>query len=173
MTVASVAGELLLGWLAADLATAIFHWWEDRFGREDWPVIGPWIIAPNRLHHAEPLAFTAGDFLDRNRASIGAALIVGAAMAALLGPSIWLAALLVGVSVTNEVHRFAHQPSASPTWLRMLQQTGVVQSPKAHAAHHRPPFDRNYCVLTDWLNPLLEQVRFWPRLERLCGRAAA
>lgn len=172
MNLASVFGELVLGWLAADLVTGTFHWWEDRFGSEDWPVIGPWIIAPNRLHHVEPLAFTKKGFWGRNRASVATALIAGGLLATLFGPSVWLGALMVGGSAANEVHRYAHQPSAAPTWFRMLQQTGLLQSPKAHAAHHRPPFERNYCVLTDWLNPPLEMLRFWTRLERLAGRAA-
>jgi hypothetical protein len=55
----SVIGQLLVGWLLADLLSGIFHWWEDQFGKESWPVIGPWLIAPNRLHHAEPLGVPA------------------------------------------------------------------------------------------------------------------
>lgn len=172
MSVATVVGELLLGWLLADLVTGAFHWWEDRFGREDWPIVGSWIIAPNRLHHADPLAFTLHGFWARN----GAALITATAAAALLtliaGPAVWIAALATGGALSNEVHRYAHQPSRAPTWIRILQEIGLAQSPKVHAVHHRPPQDQNYCVLTDWLNPPLEAIGFWSRLERLFGRAA-
>jgi hypothetical protein len=42
----SIVGQLLLGWLLADFLTGVFHWWEDRLGKESWPVIGHLIIKP-------------------------------------------------------------------------------------------------------------------------------
>lgn len=170
MSIAALVGEALLGWLLADFVTGVFHWWEDRFGSEDWPIIGPWVIAPNRLHHSDPLAFTAHGFMVRNGAAIVAAALAIVALAVFFGPSMWLATLGLGGALANEVHRFAHQPSAAPPWLRVVQQTGLFQSPKAHAAHHRPPQDVNFCVLTDWLNPPLEALGVWRRAERLFGR---
>jgi hypothetical protein len=166
----AIFGQVILGWLLADFLTGSFHWWEDRFGAETWPVIGPWIIAPNRLHHSVPLAFTEHGFVARNGASIAAAAAAGAAWTLLLGPSVLMAATLTGSALANEVHYYAHKPSAAGPILSVLQQTGLMQSPKVHASHHRPPNDTNYCVLTDWLNPTLEAVRLWPRLERLLGR---
>lgn len=168
----TIVGQALLGWLLADLVTGAFHWWEDRFGREDWPLIGPWLIAPNRLHHAAPLAFAQHGFWPRNAASIVAALVVGFAWLLLTGPSVLMAAALAGGALANEVHYFAHRPSAAGPVLRVLQQTGLVQSPKGHAAHHRPPHQVNYCVLTDWLNPALEAVGLWSRLERAFRRGS-
>jgi hypothetical protein len=67
--------------------------------------------------------------------------------------------LAIGGALANEVHRYAHQPSAAPGWVRVLQEIGLCQSPKEHSAHHRPPHDANFCILTDWLNPLLEAIR--------------
>lgn len=160
MNLAAIIGELLSGWLLADLVTAAFHWWEDTHQHlVNWPIIGPYIIAPNILHHENPLAFTERTFLYRNGASIVAAALIGAALVALFGPSPWMLSLVVGGALSNEVHRYAHQPSAAPAWYSTLQQVGIVQSAKEHAAHHRPPFDRNYCILTDWLNPFIQAVR--------------
>ena len=158
-----IVGQLLLGWLLADLLTGAFHWWEDEFGNEDWPLIGKWLIAPNRLHHVEPLAFSEHGFWGRNRASIIAASIFGAAWLSLVGPSAFIAAFIVGAALANEVHFLAHSPSNAGPVVRVLQQTGLFQSPKAHALHHRPPFNVNYCVLTDWLNPTLEALGVWRR----------
>jgi hypothetical protein len=172
VTFSALIGQLLLGWLAADLVTGAFHWWEDKFGSESWPIVGPWIIRPNRLHHRAPLAFTKHGFWGRNRASIIAALIAGALLGFLFGPQPWILALAIGGGLSNEIHRFAHQPSSATVWLGVLQQIGVIQSPREHARHHRPPHDANFCILTDWLNPLLEAVGFWTRLEGLFGRTA-
>jgi hypothetical protein len=156
---ASTVGELLLGWLAADLVTGAFHWWEERLGNENWPIIGPWLIAPNRLHHVDPLAFTRHGFMTRNGAQLLLVGFLGAILLLAFGPSPFLAALIIGSAVSNEVHRYAHQPALAPAWIRVFQQTGLLQSPKGHAGHHRPPWDANFCVLTDWLNPIIEAVR--------------
>lgn len=173
VSAAELIGQLLLGWLLADLLTGAFHWWEDRFGREDWPLLGRWLIAPNRLHHLEPLAFAQGGFLDRNGASIIAAAAVAVVWILAWGLSPFLVAAVVGGALANEVHYLAHRPSISGPVLRVLQQTGLLQSPKAHALHHRPPHDVHYCVLTDWLNPALEALDVWNRAERLLGRRKA
>lgn len=169
---AAIIGQLFLGWLLADLATGIFHWWEDRFGRVEWPVIGQWLIVPNRLHHTDPLAFTRHGFWHRNCASIVAAAVLATLLALLFGPAPWVIAVAFGGALSNEVHHYAHQPSRAPRWLRVLQQTGAIQSPREHGRHHRRPHETNYCVLTDWLNPLLEAANVWPRLEKLVGRRA-
>ena len=160
-----IVGQLLLGWLLADFLTGTFHWWEDEFGNEEWPLIGPWLITPNRLHHVDPLAFAANGFWGRNCESIAIAILVGIGWA-WVAPSFFMAAFLVGAALANEVHFLAHSPKNAGPIARVLQQTGVFQSPKVHAAHHRPPFAHNYCVLTDWLNPALEAVGFWRRVER-------
>jgi hypothetical protein len=172
VTLAAIIGQLLLGWLLADLVTGTFHWWEDNFGSESWPIVGPWIIRPNRLHHLAPLAFTRHGFLDRNGASIVTAAIAAAALVFFFGPAPWILALAIGGGLANEVHRYAHEPSSAPAWLAVLQQVGLVQSPRDHARHHRPPHDANFCVLTDWLNPLLEATGFWRHLGNLTGRSA-
>lgn len=162
----SIVGEILLGWLLADLLGGLFHWWEDRIGTVDLPVVGSWIIKPNRDHHADPLLFCRGtSFRDRNQALIVFAVAVAAAWSLLFGPSVMLAACAVGGAITNEVHAWAHKPAAAPSWVRVLQETGVIQSPKHHAGHHRPPNAVRYCILTDWLNPILDRLRVWARLE--------
>jgi ubiquitin-conjugating enzyme E2 variant len=88
------------------------------------------------------------------------------------GPSLfWLAASAGGL-MSYEVHRWAHAPRLAPRWAVVLQEIGLFQSPKDHAAHHRPPQDRAYCILTAWLNPVLDAAGVWRRLERLTGRSA-
>lgn len=158
-------GQLVIGWLTADFVGGVFHWWEDRCATLDMPIIGPWLVAPNRLHHAEPLAFLSASFLDRNLALIVGATIVGIAWTALFGWSPALGAAMVGGALANEIHTWSHSPSSAPRWVRIAQEIGLLKSPKHHAGHHRPPQDRRYCPVTDWLNPALDAVRLWERLE--------
>lgn len=163
---ASIVGQLILGWLIADFLGGLFHWWEDRVGTVDLPFVGSWIIRPNRDHHADPLLFCRGTtFFDRNLALIVTSAVIGGAWIALFGLSVGIVATVIGGALTNEVHAWAHQPSRAPRWARVLQDIGFIQSPKQHAGHHRPPQDKSYCILTDWLNPILDALRLWDRLE--------
>ena len=169
-SVAEIVGQLLLGWLLADLVAGIFHWWEDEIGKEDWAVLGPWLIAPNRLHHKDPLAFTQNSFWHRNRAACIAAVCIGIIWWSAFGPSIMMASALVGGAISNEIHYYAHKPSKGGKIVRLLQDVGIFQSPKKHAMHHRPPHDKCFCVNTDWLNPILNQMRFWNLARAVCRK---
>lgn len=158
--------SFLAAWLMADFLSGVFHWWEDRYGVESWPVIGPIIVSPNVLHHAQPTAFLKGGFFTRNWTTFAPALAFAAA-AWWLGSPWWT---LVGLCVAmgNEVHAWAHQKCSRR--IRGLQMLGLLQSQEQHAIHHRDPFDKNYCVMTDYLNPVLSAIRFWEGMEAAIGR---
>jgi hypothetical protein len=167
---AEIFGQAVLGWLLADLLSGIVHWWQDRVPSTNMPVLGKWLIEPSRLHHREPLVFAQGSFWDRSFAMMVAALAVSLVWWLVAGASVlWFFCTLGGMVVT-EVHRLAHEPRKAGTVLLTMQQIGIIQSPKHHAGHHRPPMDRRYCILTDWLNPALDQLRVWERFENLLDR---
>ncbi|MDZ4307558.1 fatty acid desaturase CarF family protein [Allopontixanthobacter sp.] len=161
--------QLLLGWLLADFLSGVLHWVEDRFGpgREHWPLIGRLIFAPNLLHHVDPTAFTRAGFLDRNWTTWAVVAPLACALLWLFGSHPWIWAAAAGGAAANEVHAWAHRRTLAPGWATVLQRAGFIQSPAHHAVHHVPPYLRSYCILTDWLNPLLDRTRFWRRLERL------
>ncbi len=159
--------KLLLGWLLADLIGGFLHWIEDRVLREDMPILGRTVVAPNRLHHRQPMAFATGSFLERNGTTWIAAAMASAIWLILFGASaVWVGATIGGM-VTSMVHYLTHVPPRQGHPLRVLQDIGSVAQ---HAQHHRAPADRRYCVLTNWLNPLLDAARVWHRLEALARR---
>merc|ERR1719434_316307 len=51
-----------------------------------------------------------------------------------------------------------------------LQDHGVLVSRKAHGAHHKAPFDGNYCIVSGFWNPILDKDgaddSFFRTLER-------
>jgi hypothetical protein len=147
---------MLACWLIADFLSGFWHWMEDRYFREEWPLIGKYIAKPNVLHHAQPNAFLAGNYWTRNWTTI-----VPAAIAFAIHPS-WV---FVFVSQANEIHAWAHQRCNN--FIRMLQDIGLLQSPRHHGDHHRSPFEVKYCVMSDWLNPILDYIQFWRWLELL------
>lgn len=157
----------MIGWLVtvaaaltfADLASGLVHWWEDRYGDPAWPVLGPLVVRPNIVHHERPREFLRVSYWQRNYTTLVPALV--AAVLAWRVP--WLCLGLVILSQSNELHAWAHSRCSWP--VRMAQRAGLIQSPRHHAQHHAQPFGSHYCVVTDWLNPLLEAVRFWRGLE--------
>ena len=157
---------LLAGWLLADFLTGVLHWLEDRFGAEDWPVLGRLVIAPNRLHHREPLAFTRTGFWSRNSTTMIATLAIGVPLLLLFGPSVMLVTAIIGGSLANQVHYWAHRPDRAPSIAQMAQSIGLLQARNQHSRHHRPPHHRGYCVLTGWLNPVLDGIGFWALIEK-------
>lgn len=165
MTVSYIVGQLLLGWLLADLLGGIAHWLQDRVLTEETPLVGRSIVAAQRLHHHQPLAFTRKGFVERNWSTWMVALGVSGLWLLLFGPSFMWGAATVGGMVSAMVHGLSHQPQNAGKVCRVLQQIGLIQSPKHHSVHHRPPHDCRYCPLTDWLNPLLDELRVWAVLE--------
>lgn len=166
----AAVGQLLAGWLFADFAAGFIHWWEDRCGELAWPIIGRLVVEPNRLHHAQP-ALSAPTLLGRNAVSWSAAAILGLLLVTGFGLTPFTIAAVLGGFAVNEVHALAHRGAPKGSWLAALQDTGLILSPAHHAGHHRQAHDRRYCVLTGWLNPILDRLGFWRGLEQLLSVA--
>lgn len=172
----SALGQLIAAIAAADLLVGVGHWLEDSYcgvtrtaeagpRRED--VFGG-VCAANAWHHAEPLRM-ADSAWRRNALPLlvaggGAALL---ALLGWLGWQSWVTLALIGVA--NEVHYWQHAPA--PRWVRKLQAMGVLATPQQHALHHRGVHDTHYCLITNWLNPVLDGLRFWRGLEWLVAVA--
>lgn len=154
---------LLSAWIMADFISGIFHWVEDRYGRESWP---NWayqlVVIPNRIHHSNPSKMTKDGYWS----TVNYGVLFSLPVSLLVYPfSPWLALSVILSSHANFVHRFAHTRASK--LIRWVQYLGIWQSPKHHAKHHQGCHCNNYCVMTDWVNPVLEKINFWGLLERL------
>jgi ubiquitin-conjugating enzyme E2 variant len=170
---ALVAAAVLLGVLACDFAAGAVHWACDRFFSETTPVLGPAVIASFREHHRDPLAMTRRGFLDVNGSNYLAVLpflTYSASDAApdggwpLFGDAFVLA-LATAALLTNQLHKWAHAPDV-PSPVRWLQRAHLVLPPAVHARHHAGAHGTSYCVTGGWLNPMLDRLGVFPRLER-------
>lgn len=155
----------LSAWLAADLVTGMVHWWEDRYGNPEWPILGAYVVEPNIRHHTDQRDFLAGGYWHRNWTTIVPAAVAAAALLAV--GSRWGALVAAFSSQANEIHGWAHQRCSRP--IRGLQLLGVICSQEGHARHHRSPFSTDFCVMTDITNPVLGWLGFWQILEALIG----
>ncbi len=162
--------KVLGGLYFADFISGVIHWLEDRYGNPKWPVIGH-TIRENQQHHFTPRSFLNGTLWTRNREvlAIGIAFLAAFWAFGLLNV-FTVSAVIFGV-MSNEVHASAHRsPQENGRLITALQKTGLLQSHRHHAAHHRKGKDTHFCVLTNHVNPVLEAVRFFQALEAIVTR---
>ncbi len=165
--------KFALAVLAADFLVGFVHWIEDAYVREDWPVLGPLVGRPNILHHHLPRHFVRKSWFQ----SCWDQLLLAAGIA---GIAFWMEALtwpvmvfVVLVGNANQIHKWAHRSRReNGPIISLLQDLHLIQGVRHHAIHHTDPKSMHYCVITEWLNPVLEYLRFWTRLECLLWRWA-
>lgn len=154
---------VLFGILLGDLFAGIFHWWEDRYGKTTWPIIGKFIVENNIGHHKTPWTIGNESYWTNCGPSI-IALLPFMILAWYFGWHLLLVAFIVA-SQANQVHAWSHKKANS--FIRFFQKLGILLSPRHHAVHHKRPYTQRYCVVTDCLNPILHTVGFWNMLEWL------
>lgn len=158
-----IFGQIIACLLLADFITGLAHWTEDTYAVRTWPILRETIVEPNIQHHKDPSQFAQTSFWYRNKENM---VVIGIITALILAAYPAWQIALVGclTAMGNEVHAWSHKRPR--LWLiRCLQDAGILQHPRQHAEHHRAPFARRYCVLTNLLNPLLDDARFWRGIE--------
>ena len=166
-----IAAKLIACLVIADLISGFVHWLEDAYGDPKWPITGRTITQANILHHFNPRHFTQHSWFSSARVLmvITAACLGVAYLVVMLNWMTWVVAVIAVNS--NEVHKWSHRrPKENPRIVRWFQATGVLQSSAQHAKHHRDDKNTDYCVVTNYSNPVLEGVRFWRGLEWLIHR---
>lgn len=167
---------LLAGMLAADFLSGVVHWAADTWGRADFPVLGPRLLVPFRIHHLNPDDFLRRRFLDANGDVAALTIPLLAALVTMPLESAGQQALAVAGfafcaagGLTNQIHQWAHMTSP-PRAVRWLQRARLLLRQEEHDAHHRGPYDGHYCITTGWCNRPLEALGFFRRLETVITR---
>jgi ubiquitin-conjugating enzyme E2 variant len=168
--------SLIIGMLGADLVSGLVHWFFDTWGDLDTPIVGRLVIRAFRQHHLDPKAMLRHGFVETNGHNMMLALpltLGGLCMVPARGVGgemafvgLCLLMIAVGVSLTNQIHKWAHAP-CPPRPVVLLQQAGLILSPTHHRFHHLAPYQRNYCITVGWLNGPLRATRAFERLEAL------
>lgn len=152
--------------MLADFVAGVVHWLQDAYGSEETPLIGPLLIKPNIAHHHFPRFFTRLTWWQ----SSWDLLLVGVVIlgvAAWCGWLNWQVVLFVAISINaNQVHKWSHMTRAEVgPLIAFLQDIKVLQTPRHHALHHTDPKNTFYCPVTNLVNPLLEAIGFWEKVE--------
>lgn len=164
---------VVIAGIAADLMSGLVHWIADTWGDESWPVIGPRVLRPFRVHHANPDDMLRRGFADLNGdvalitlPLLAAAWLVPIDSRAGLAAATFFTAWAAWALPTNQVHQWAHMPRP-PRAVRWLQRARLILPPAVHRAHHASPFATHYCITTGWNNAWTARTGFFPRLERI------
>ena len=173
--------QVAVAWLFADFVTGIVHWFEDRYMGPDQTIdFAAGVASDNQLHHDKPTAMLLNTPWENMRSAALFAWPIGLVLA-ICGSPLWLWLGITFTSLGNWVHRWAHTPRRQlPRWIRGLQEFGIFLSPENHELHHRKngqlvskgEAELSYCPMTDFVNPILDKIRFWQSMEaslRLLG----
>lgn len=163
-----VAIEVIMIILLVDFVSGVLHWLEDTYGKPGWPLSGKWVTIPNIIHHHDPTCFTKHSWFK----SAEVLLVFGTMIilfAWYLNVLTWHVLLFVAIGINaNEIHKWNHVPRRNRNKIIVLLQTlKLVQTPAHHGKHHMGSKDTNYCVITNVVNPVLETVDFWRKLEKI------
>ncbi|GER32938.1 Kua-ubiquitin conjugating enzyme hybridlocalisation domain [Striga asiatica] len=158
----------LLGYVLADLGSGIYHWGIDNYGGPNTRVFGSQIEA-FQGHHKWPWTITRRQFANNLHALARAVFFVVLPIdlacedPVLLG---FVGACSGCIMFSQQFHAWAHTTkSRLPPVVAALQDGGVLVSRSQHAAHHRPPYSSNYCIVSGVWNEVLDGSRFFEALE--------
>ena len=158
--------DIILVILLADFFAGTVHWWEDAYGNPNWKYLGKSVIIPNIEHQQFPRRFLKNTFVDRVKISVFIAFILSGIlyMFNMLNYTLFFALFLA--SFGNEFHAMTHKTDKeNGKIIVFFKRIGLVQSSKMHGQHHKSPYNINYCVMTNYLNPVLSIMRFWIFIE--------
>ena len=163
--------KFILTVFAADFVAGFIHWLEDAYVREDTPLIGKYVARPNIVHHHYPRYMTRHNWWHTSwdLTVVSAILVTGAWCFGLLTWEVWVFAILSANA--NEFHKWEHRSRKENGWLiSFLQDIRLLQTARHHARHHTDPKNSHYCTITNFVNPVLDGLRFWDGLEWLLAR---
>jgi ubiquitin-conjugating enzyme E2 variant len=164
---------LFLGWIFSDFLAGVVHWAGDTWGSVDVPILGPALIRPFREHHVDPTSITRHDFIETNAASALAGIPVlslcslinvGAELKLNSFVVFFIFSMIFFVFFTNQIHKWSHTSNTNKI-IKFLQKYHILLNPNHHNIHHTPPFNKYYCITSGWLNPILNRIQFFPRME--------
>ena len=164
------ASAFVFGYLLADLGTGIFHWSVDNYGSGSTPIFGN-VIAAFQGHHRQPWSITVRGAAN-NLAPLASPAIFALLFFLLLpvelgAMKVFLSSFILFVILSQHFHRLSHcKPSKVSPFVRSLQKHGILLSTSDHAAHHKIPFNSNYCIVNGLWNRPLDSIQFFPRLEK-------
>jgi hypothetical protein len=169
----TLAIEVLAAWFFADFFSGLGHWFQDRVMTKPFKnQLLESIRLSNELHHDRPGAMLKYSWFENVNTTLVFTAPLAIALFLIGAPVVlWLAVFFL--SFSNLIHRFSHTRKVNG-FIKIGQGIGIFASFGHHFQHH---FDKDgvirkddstirYCVMTDWVNPILDRIGFFDRLEK-------
>tara|TARA_R110000868_G_scaffold202754_3_gene450526 strand:- start:751 stop:1281 length:531 start_codon:yes stop_codon:yes gene_type:complete len=165
---------ILLAWMLADFITGVVHWFEDKYLHEGsrFKFIDG-ITKDNIKHHNYPHALCIGSLWSNINTSLAITIPLTIVLI-YLGAQEVIYLAVAFASFGNIIHRYSHEHKRNvPVAIRWIQATGFMISQCQHGEHHfnetgvigKDDTTKRYCVMTSWLNPILDYINFFGTLE--------
>jgi palmitoyl-[glycerolipid] 3-(E)-desaturase len=147
----------------ADFGSGVYHWGVDNYGSGETKFVGSQIAA-FQGHHRRPWTITEREFCNNcsltfKPAGYAGALFLALSLAGVTSAEwdVFAATASFFIAMSQQFHAWSHmKKSQLPAVVVALQDAGLLISRKAHGAHHKSPFNMNYCIVSGWCNPLLD-----------------
>jgi len=162
-------------WFLADFLTGVFHWIQDQFlaeGKTKIKFINK-IATENDLHHDKPAVMGKRTLWENTTTSLILSIPLFVLCYLSSAPIVVWLSIYFGI-FANAIHSFTHKPKIRiPRGVQWLQKLGMFQSTQHHAVHHfnkgkiitKEDTTIHYCVMTNYINPILDGIRFFPAVE--------
>lgn len=158
----------LVGYILADLGSGVYHWGIDNYGNASTPFFGTQIDA-FQGHHKWPWTITRRQFANNLHALARAVTFTVLPIDLAFNDPVFhgFVAVCSGcIMFSQQFHAWAHTTkSRLPPLVAALQDAGLLVSRSQHAAHHHPPYDNNYCIVSGVWNEFLDKQKVFEALE--------
>lgn len=160
-----IIAEIVIIFFIVDFITGFVHWLEDSYANPEiwWMRV---VAEDNILHHKKPRAFLQKSWWQSSYDLVFLSCLY------LLVNYLWFSVswhdivFVILVVNANQVHKWSHQRDDEKSYfVRKLQQWKILQSVRNHGKHHRACMNSHYCTFGNFLNPVLEYLGFWRKLE--------
>jgi hypothetical protein len=146
--------------LLADFATGRFPFFVNVYGS----MRGRFMKKPAHflwLQHTAPYKMVAQSYWELTGSVYKiASVIFGACL--LFGVPLELFLFLVCCANGNRMHRWSQQRRNEAAFLvQNLQRFKSIQNKEHHNHHHNGAFNKNYCVMTNAMHPIVHRICFW------------
>ncbi|KAF3453490.1 hypothetical protein FNV43_RR03930 [Rhamnella rubrinervis] len=158
----------LVGYALADLGSGVYHWGIDNYGSASTPGFGAQIEA-FQGHHKWPWTITRRQFANNLHALARAVTFTVLPINLLCDDPVihgFVGVCSGCIMFSQQFHAWAHgTKSRLPPLVVALQDLGLLVSRSQHAAHHRPPYNNNYCIVSGVWNEFLDKKNVFEALE--------
>jgi plasmanylethanolamine desaturase len=167
----NVVVQILIGYFLADFIGGILHWFEDTYLPYNTTIpILSYIAKDNEAHHYFTRAITAYSIIESMILTLPIAIIIISCVYS-MNPKIFMKYIYLWVTffffggMSNNIHKLSHMRDCEKSaFIIQLQRLGVLCSSDEHREHHVTGRNK-YCVNTNYLNWVLDNIGFWRGIE--------